>query len=160
MLLSPKPPYWLYFKNQKKHAFANLAKIYSVDANNPKLKEVIAEIEETIDNNQEVKQCKWRIVIANATWRHLLIGCLFNSLYRLCGISTIGYYFPIIVRISGITDVSLQLSLNITVGIVNLITTLVGTLIIDRFGRKILLVMGSILMGIAMLIIAILLYHG
>lgn len=65
MPLSSESLHWLYSKNKKERAFANLAKIYSVDTNDLKLKEVISEIEEVMDSNQEVKQSKWRVVIVN-----------------------------------------------------------------------------------------------
>ena len=84
--------------------------------------------------------------------RVLIVGILFSLFAHITGIDTIIYYGPIIFLESGFkTDSALLAS--IIIGITNLIFTFVGMAMIDKAGRKFLLLVGIAGMGISMTLV-------
>jgi SP family xylose:H+ symportor-like MFS transporter len=90
----------------------------------------------------------------NAPWLSygfflIFIGILLSVFQQFVGINVVLYYASNIFRNMGSsTDSSLLQT--IIVGIVNLVFTVVAILTVDRFGRKPLMIIGSIGMGVSM----------
>lgn len=90
----------------------------------------------------------------NAPWLSygfflIFIGILLSVFQQFVGINVVLYYASNIFRNMGSsTDSSLLQT--IIVGVVNLVFTVVAILTVDRFGRKPLMIIGSIGMGISM----------
>jgi MFS family permease len=76
----------------------------------------------------------------------LVVGIGIAMLQQLVGINTIIYYAPTIMEATGL-DASVSILATLGVGIVNVVFTLLALLLIDRVGRKPLLLIG--LAGIA-----------
>ena len=84
--------------------------------------------------------------------RVLIVGILFSLFAHITGIDTIIYYGPIIFLESGFkTDSALLAS--VMIGITNLIFTFVGMAMVDKAGRKFLLLVGLAGMGISMTLV-------
>ena len=84
--------------------------------------------------------------------RVLIVGILFSLFAHITGIDTIIYYGPLIFLESGFkTDSALLAS--VIIGITNLIFTFVGMAMIDKAGRKFLLLVGIAGMGISMTLV-------
>src|SRR6478609_340833 len=73
----------------------------------------------------------------------LLLSFLFALFNQLSGINAIIYYSPRIFSMTGLGEQSALLS-SAGIGVVNLIFTILGWFFIDRFGRKVLMYIGSI----------------
>ncbi len=87
----------------------------------------------------------------------IVIGILLSVFQQFVGINVVLYYAPQIFRNMGSgTDVSLLQT--IIVGIVNLLFTVVAISTVDRFGRKPLLILGSLGMGISMIVLGFLFF--
>ena len=86
--------------------------------------------------------------------RVLIVGILFSLFAHITGIDTIIYYGPIIFLESGFkTDSALLAS--VMIGITNLIFTFVGMAMVDKAGRKFLLLVGLAGMGISMTLVGL-----
>ncbi len=86
--------------------------------------------------------------------RVLIVGILFSLFAHITGIDTIIYYGPIIFLESGFkTDSALLAS--VIIGITNLIFTFVGMAMVDKAGRKFLLLVGLAGMGISMTLVGL-----
>ena len=84
--------------------------------------------------------------------RVLIVGILFSLFAHITGIDTIIYYGPIIFLESGFkTDSALLAS--VIIGITNLIFTFVGMAMVDKAGRRFLLLVGIAGMGISMTLV-------
>ena len=82
----------------------------------------------------------------------LIVGVLFSLFAHLTGIDTIIYYGPIIFLESGFqTDDAFLAS--VIIGITNLVFTIIGMFMVDKFGRRILLLVGMAGMGISMALV-------
>lgn len=77
---------------------------------------------------------------------------------QFSGINAILYYAPRIFELSGLTN-SDSLFQSIFIGITNGIFTIVGLVLIDRVGRKKLLITGSIGMSVCLGLVAVTFYN-
>ena len=73
----------------------------------------------------------------------LLLAALVAAFNQLDGINAIIYYTPDIFRMAG-ADKDSALMQSVIVGLTNLVMTIVAMLLIDRVGRKLLLLVGSV----------------
>ena len=73
----------------------------------------------------------------------ILLAFLFAFFNQLSGINAIIYYAPRIFEMTGLAKSSALLS-TVGIGLVNLITTMLGLALIDRYGRRSLMYIGSI----------------
>lgn len=106
------------------------------------------------DASATLKDIKATLHEKNAPWLSygfflIFIGILLSVFQQFVGINVVLYYASNIFRNMGSsTDSSLLQT--IIVGVVNLLFTVVAILTVDRFGRKPLMIIGSIGMGISM----------
>jgi sugar porter (SP) family MFS transporter len=142
----PESPRWLLeYKNNKAEAVAILKDI-SPDSN---IESELAEIEK--EKNQEVaKENIWM-----KKFRVPLFLAFFIAFFnQLSGINAFLYYAPRIFELAGLAKSASFLS-SIGIGMINLIFTLVGISMIDKFGRKTLMYIGSVGYIISLSLVAI-----
>jgi SP family xylose:H+ symportor-like MFS transporter len=83
-------------------------------------------------------------------WRVVLVGVALSVFQQLVGINTVLYYGPVIFAEMGYhTDAAFLGTL--VAGVVNFMSTMIVVLIVDKVGRKPLLIFGGLIMGISML---------
>ncbi|MDT0690970.1 sugar porter family MFS transporter [Salegentibacter sp. F188] len=130
----PKSPRWLISKSRNEEAMEVLQIIdpnYDVEA---KMKEIKSQSETEIKGeNIFMKKYRFPLILA-------FLIAFFN---QLSGINALLYYAPRIFEAAGLGESTALLS-SIGVGIINLIFTLIGVYLIDRVGRKKLMLVGSI----------------
>jgi len=90
-------------------------------------------------------------------WAVITIGILISVFQQFVGINVVLYYAPEIFRTLGSgTDAALLQT--IIVGAINLLFTVVAIVTVDRFGRKILMIIGAVAMAIAMFALGMVFY--
>ncbi len=141
----PKSPRWLLLnKNDEVNARALLTQIDPTGNIDQKIKEIKTSIQGAA-NEVSFFSSKYKTPILLA----FALAC-FN---QLSGINFVLYYAPRIFEAAGI-DQTNTLIASIPIGAVNLIFTLIGMFLIDKMGRKQLMIIGSIgyiltLLGVA-----------
>lgn len=134
VLFIPKSPRWLITKNRIVEA-REIMKLVNPSADfELKLQEIKKE-QETHTAKESIFMKKYRFPLILA-----FLIALFN---QLSGINAFLYYAPRIFEAAGLGQSTALLS-SIGVGIVNLVFTLLGVFLIDRVGRKKLMLVGSI----------------
>jgi sugar porter (SP) family MFS transporter len=129
----PESPRWLILrKNDEKRAREILA--YS---NPGKVDRVIADIRHAMG---EFRQDR---LFTRAYMFPVLLAFLLAAFNQLSGINFIIYFAPRVFELAGL-DASSALLSTAGIGLVNLVTTLLGMYLIDRVGRKKLMLIGSI----------------
>ncbi|GMA60089.1 sugar porter family MFS transporter [Alicyclobacillus fastidiosus] len=89
----------------------------------------------------------------------LLVGVIIAILQQVTGINAIMYYAPEIFKQTG-AGTNSTMTETIIVGLVNLVFTLVSLWLIDKVGRKVLLLIGSAVMAISLFIIGYAFHSG
>lgn len=135
LFLVPESPRWLVARNRNDEALQVLIKTSGKEFAPAELKE----IEETLKNQ---KESSFKELLAPKVRPLLFIGIILAVFQQITGINTIMYYAPKIFANVGQSNDSALLQ-TILIGGTNLIFTLVAMVLIDRFGRKLLIIIGS-----------------
>lgn len=130
----PESPRWLILKRGKiEEARRILATIDADEAD----KVVLA-----IQNNQLVSESSFKNLFKSAYKTPVMLAVLFAIFNQVSGINAIIYYAPRIFEMAGLGKESALLS-SAGIGFINLISTLIGLSLIDKFGRRTLMTVGS-----------------
>lgn len=135
MLLTPETPRWLLLHK----------------GNERKAREILSITEENVEDaviaikksaEEQLQGHKEKLFQKKYT-RLILLAFLFAFFNQLSGINAVIYFAPRIFEMTGSAKSSALFS-TIGIGVVNLIFTIFGWVLIDRLGRKILMYVGSI----------------
>lgn len=142
----PETPRYLTLINKEAEALRVLTKINGAE----RAKKILAEIKGTITTNSGSLLSYGRTVI--------IIGVLLSVFQQFVGINVALYYAPRIFESMGAgKDASLMQT--VVMGVINVIFTVVAILTVDKWGRKPLLMVGSVGMAIGMFAIGALSYY-
>lgn len=149
LFLVPETPRYLALAHDEQKALSVLEKI---NTSKDEAKRILAEITSTLGETTKAK-------IFSYGKKVIIIGILLSVFQQFVGINVVLYYAPRIFESMGVARDASMLQ-TIVMGLVNVIFTVVAIVIVDKWGRKPLLITGSIGMAIGMFAIAVLSYFG
>lgn len=85
--------------------------------------------------------------------RRLIIACALQVIQQFTGINAIIYYAPKIFQSIGLSGNSVDLLATGVVGVINFFSTIPAIMFMDRWGRKKVLIIGGVGMGVSQLIV-------
>ena len=131
----PESPRWLLVKKGDQAAAGKTLRIIDPGMDvEAEMQRILAD-HETTDKSETIFSKKYRFSLILA-----FFVAFFN---QFSGINAFLYYAPRIFEIAGLEKSSALLS-SVGIGVINLIFTLLGLSLIDRFGRKQLMLIGSV----------------
>jgi MFS transporter, SP family, sugar:H+ symporter len=142
-LTIPESPRYLVAQGREKEASTVLAKL--LGGNVP---EKIAEIRQTVFRERKPNFSDL-LGKDGKPLRIVWIGIGLSVLQQFVGINVIFYYSSVLWRAVGFSEAN-SLKLTVITGAVNIITTLVAIAFVDKFGRKPLLILGSLGMTVTL----------
>ncbi len=146
----PESPRWLAMHNRYDEARAILESV----GGNAHADDELIQIKKSLGENEKPS---WRILLHKENFNIILIGITVAVFSQITGINSILYYAPIIFERAGSgTDTALLQTLGI--GLTNFLFTLVAIWLVDKVGRKPLLLVGTFSMGIFLSILAVCFY--
>ncbi|MFT5437082.1 MAG: SP family xylose:H+ symportor-like MFS transporter [Ulvibacter sp.] len=130
----PRSPRWLMLKKgNEDEALKVLSSVYSIDVARTKLEEIKNEILGSVEKTSNVFSRIYSFP--------LMLAFLVAFFNQLSGINFLLYYAPEIFGRAGIENPFLA---SVYVGLANLVFTIIGMSLIDKFGRRQLLIIGSL----------------
>ena len=141
MFLVPESPRYLALKQKDTEALSILTRVNGVE----KAKQILEDIKSTVETSK-VKLYSYGKAV-------LIIGILLSVFQQFVGINVALYYAPRIFESMGAAKDASMLQ-TIIMGLVNVVFTVVAILTVDKWGRKPLLILGSIGMAIGMIAIS------
>jgi SP family galactose:H+ symporter-like MFS transporter len=150
LMFLPESPRWLVLRGMLDKARASLARLRG--AGTP----VERELDEIVRTAQAEAGQKhsYAALLAPTIRPALIVGMGLFFLQQLSGINAVIYYAPEIFNHAGFDSGKTQVLATIGVGTVNFVTTILAMYLIDRMGRRPLLVLGFVGTAATMLLIA------
>jgi SP family arabinose:H+ symporter-like MFS transporter len=145
----PESPRWLLMRGKAGEALQILSRVSGKTQAETDLKAV----QESLDAEAHLEKGSLRELFLPAMRLVLTIGIVIAILQQITGINSVFFYAPMIFEQSGIgTDASFMQA--VLVGIVNLVATIVAIALIDKLGRRPLLISGLVIIASSMLLLA------
>lgn len=136
MLAMPETPRWL-----AKHGHADTArKVLARIRGTQDVETEFAEIQDTLSQAEE--RGHFSDLLAASVRPALIVGIGLAVFQQVTGINTVIYYAPTIIQSAGIPSASGAILATAGIGVVNVVMTIVAMWLIDRVGRRPLLLTG------------------
>ncbi len=142
----PESPRWLILNDKESLAQSVLKRIRDSQDVGAELDEIKAALSE--------EKGDWREFFAPHLRTALVVGIGLGMFQQFTGINTVIYYAPKIYEAAGMTSSSVKILATAGVGAVNVFMTIVSLFLIDRLGRRPLLIIGNIGMGVSLAALA------
>lgn len=135
MLFLPESPRWLIKRGRDSQAMTILTHLRACKEDAEK------EISH-VKKNIKVERSSWHELFHPVARRALLVGIGVTVIQQITGINCVLYYAPTIFQFSGFGSASTALLATAGVGIVNVFMTFIALWLLDKVGRKPLLIIG------------------
>ena len=155
MPLLPESPRYLFAKGDRDGARKILQRIYGV-RNDPDGSRVEAELDSIDCALKETQGASYRDLFKRENRIPLIIACGLQALQQFTGFNTAMYYSAAILKMAGFKEAKDAVAFSLLVAATNFIVTIVALKIIDRVGRRkillytvALMTCGLVLLGVA-----------
>jgi sugar porter (SP) family MFS transporter len=150
MLTVPKTPRWLVMNHQEDEARDVLERLREGDDE----ADVDEEVRDIEDANERERNTTVKDLLKGRIRPLLVVGIILAVAQQFVGVNTVIYYAPTILSATGLGS-SAALAQTVAVGVTNVVFTIVAVLLLDRFGRRPLLLTGTVGLLIALLVLGV-----
>ncbi len=151
MWLLPETPRWLILQGKFEQAKRSLSHFFDLQQ--------LEKLSQEIQTNLNIKKAKFSDLFHGNARKVLIIGLALGIFQQFFGINTIMYYGPTIFQAAGFQTAETQILATFFFGCVNTVMSLICLLLIDRIGRRKLLLSGSLIAAISLSLVAYSLHH-
>jgi sugar porter (SP) family MFS transporter len=150
MLSVPHTPRWLVQHSRKDQAKAVLERLRDSD---PKA-DIPGELKGIEEENKREGASRIRDVFRKSLRPLVLVGLALAFFQQFVGVNTVIYYAPTILTDTGLTKSS-SVTQTVFVGVTNVVFTIIAVLLLDRIGRRKLLLIGTVGLTIALAVLGV-----
>ncbi|HVA85460.1 MAG TPA: sugar porter family MFS transporter [Candidatus Saccharimonadales bacterium] len=147
LLFIPESPRWLIARGHFDQARAVLNRIRSPEQVDTELTEIRQSVAE--------QKGHWSELLSPLLRPAMIVGIGLAIAQQITGINTVIYYAPTILSFAGFSSASVAILASVGVGIVNVLLTLVAMQLIDRVGRRPLLLMSLAGMALSLFVLGL-----
>ena len=152
MLVLPETPRYHIKRGRNEKAAKALARLRRLDIDHPALVEELSEIQANHEYEMSLGSSTYIECFKGTIGKRLATGCLLQGLQQLTGVNFIFYYGTSFFTASGISN---SFTVSIITGVINVVSTLPGLYLVEKWGRRPLLMFGAVGMFVSQYIVAI-----
>ena len=152
LLFLPKSPRWLMKKGKTRLAHSILSRIRSTAA---VAQHELSEIQQIISKEKSYKKYSTISLYRSHFRPILLIGMALAVIQQVTGINVILYYAPLVMHMIGFKLLWAKTLRTMGLGVTNFLMTIVALCLVDKVGRRFLLLIGLAGMVVSLMIVAI-----
>ncbi|KAI3402352.1 hypothetical protein KGF56_004760 [Candida oxycetoniae] len=151
MFNMPESPRYLIGKDKIEDAKKSLAKTNKISEENPALLKELRLIQAGVDRERLAGKAGWTTLITGKPriFERVLVGAMLQALQQLTGNNYFFYYSTTIFKAVGLDD---SFETSIVIGVINFASTFLGIYLIEKLGRRVCLLIGSVAMSVCFLI--------
>ncbi|XP_055804047.1 plastidic glucose transporter 4 [Solanum dulcamara] len=147
MAFSPESPRWLYQQGRISEAETSIKRLYGKE----RVAEVLGDLEASARGSSE-PDAGWLDLFSSRYWKVVSIGAAMFLLQQLAGINAVVYYSTAVFRSAGISS---DVAASALVGAANVFGTTVASSLMDKQGRKSLLLISYTGMAASMMLLSL-----
>ena len=151
MLILPETPRFLIKQGKHDKAARSLSRLRRLDVDHPALVEELAEIEANHEYEMSIGTAGYIDCFKPPIRKRLWTGIGLQALQQLTGVNFIFYYGTSYFQNSGISN---PFIISVITDVVNVVSTVPGLYLVEKWGRRSLLMFGAIGMSVSQLIVA------
>jgi SP family sugar:H+ symporter-like MFS transporter len=151
LAILPETPRYLIKRDRRDKAAVSLAKLRRLPAEHPAIEAELSEIEANHRYELSLGQATYVDCFKGTVGKRLLTGCLLQSLQQLTGINFIFYYGTQYFKNANFQN---PFIITVITNVVNVCSTFPGLYLVEKMGRRRLLLMGAIGMCACQFIVA------
>ncbi|PVB63711.1 sugar porter family MFS transporter [Labrenzia sp. 011] len=148
---SPESPRWLAMNGARDKAISVIG-LVQPDLSRDQATHVVDEIERSSASG--AAEPAWSAFLTQNVRPLVIFTIAVFVFQQVSGINAVIYYAPIIMKHAGFDGSSTQLAATVGIGVVNVLMTVVAMFVVDRFGRRPLLILGFIGTALSLVVIA------
>ncbi|MCJ1255430.1 High-affinity glucose transporter rgt2 [Lignoscripta atroalba] len=152
MLILPETPRYLIKRGRNEKAAKSLSRLRRLDVDHPALVEELAEIQANHEYELTLGASTYAQCFKGTLGKRLATGCLLQGLQQLTGVNFIFYFGTSFFQNSGIDN---PFTVSIITNVVNIASTFPGLYLVEKWGRRPLLLFGAVGMFVCQYIVAI-----
>ncbi|KAL7409182.1 general substrate transporter [Mrakia frigida] len=154
MLFFPESPRYLMDKGHSEQAHQVLADLHGHgDLNNPLVLLEHTEIAEAVQFDQTQAARSFKDLFGPGVFRRVVLGCSIQAWGQLTGMNIMMYYIVFVMQSAGVTGRHGELVSSSIQYVLNVVATVPAFWLIDRVGRRPLLIAGSTMMCIFLFLV-------
>ena len=147
LIFIPNSPRWLIARGHSDQAKAVLQKIRSPD----QVEGELNQIQESVGQQKG----SWSELLSPVLRSAMIVGVGLAIAQQITGINTVIYYAPTILKFAGLSSAPAAILASVGVGIVNVVFTLIAMQLIDRVGRRPLLMVSLAGMAVSLFVLGL-----
>ncbi|CAI7615864.1 unnamed protein product [Penicillium viridicatum] len=152
MLILPETPRFLIKQDRYEEATKALARLRRMDMNDPAVVAELAEVQANHEYEMRLGKATYIEIVRGSLGKRLATGCAVQGLQQLAGVNFIFYYGTTFFQNSGIQN---SFVITLITSIINVVSTFPGLYMVEKWGRRPLLMFGAVGMCVSQLIVAI-----
>ena len=152
MIILPETPRYLIKRGKPEDAARALSRLRRLDASHPAIVEELAEVEANHQYELSLGKATYIDCLRGTLGKRLITGCGLQALQQLTGVNFIFYYGTKFFDSSGIKN---PFVVSMITSVVNVCSTFPGLYLVEKWGRRPLLLFGAVGMFVCQFVVAI-----
>ncbi|RCK67006.1 Hexose transporter 2 [Candida viswanathii] len=150
----PESPRYLVGKDRIDDARVALAKCNKISPEDPAIHHELQLLQAGVERERLAGNASWMTLFNGKPriFERVFVGVMLQALQQLTGDNYFFYYSTTIFKAVGLDD---SFETSIVIGVINFASTFVGIYVIERFGRRMCLMVGSVAMSACFLVYAL-----